>query len=238
MDIKAFFTLSYGLFVISSKHGDKMNGYIANTAFQVTAEPPKLAISCHKDNLTSEIILKSKAFSISVLEKETDPDLIGLFGYNSGKDKNKFEQTNYKLGKTGMPVVLDNAIACFECEVVDIIDVGTHFLFIGQVVEAELLNEKDPITYSYYRNIKKGLAPKNAPTYIDKSKLSNKPETANEEKKSDHPSFICEVCSYVYDPQLGDELQNIPPGTPFSELPDDWVCPICAAAKSDFVSEN
>jgi flavin reductase (DIM6/NTAB) family NADH-FMN oxidoreductase RutF/rubredoxin len=215
-----------------------MNGYIANTAFQVTAEPPKLAISCHKDNLSSEIILKSKAFSISVLEKETNPDLIGLFGYNSGKDKNKFAQTNYKLGKTGMPIVLDNTIAFFECEVVDVIDVGTHYMFIGQVVEAESLNEKEPITYAYYRNVKKGLAPKNAPTYVDKSKLDNEAKPAKEENKTDSQRFVCEVCSYVYDPEIGDENQNIPPGTPFAELPDDWVCPICAAAKSDFISEN
>lgn len=237
MDIKAFFKLSYGLFVISSKYGDKINGYIANTAFQVTAEPPKLAISCHKDNLSSDIILKSKGFSISVLEKETDPDLIGLFGYNSGKNKNKFEQTNYKYGKTGMPVVLDNTIAYFECEVVDVIDVGTHYLFIGQVVEAESLNESEPITYAYYRNVKKGMAPKNAPTYVDKSKLKDEVKPTKE-NKADGQRFVCEVCSYVYDPAVGDELQNIPPGTPFSELPDDWVCPICAAAKSDFVSEN
>lgn len=238
MDIKAFFTLSYGLFVISSKHGEKLNGYIANTAFQVTAEPPKLAISCHKDNLSSELILKSKAFSISVLEKETDPDLIGLFGYNSGKNKNKFEQANYKIGKTGMPIVLDNTIAYFECEVVDVIDVGTHYMFIGQVVEGELLNENEPITYAYYRNVKKGMAPKNAPTYVDKSKLQDKPDPINEVNNADSQRFVCEVCSYVYDPELGDENQNIPPGTSFVDLPDDWVCPICAAAKSDFVSEN
>ena len=236
MNIKAFFKLSYGLYIISSKAGDRMGGYIANTAFQVTADPPQIAISCHKDNATADIINKSRSFVISVLEKEADSELIGLFGYNSGKDKNKFEQINYTNGITGSPIVTDQCMAYFECEVVDQFDVGTHILFIGKVVDSKLLDEsKDPLTYAYYHEAKKGVAPKNAPTYIDKAKLE---KTTEEKNKDLGPSFICEVCGYTYDPEEGDTDQGILPGTPFSELPDDWVCPICAAAKSEFVSAN
>lgn len=240
MDIKAFFKLSYGLYIISSKTGDQMGGYVANTAFQVTAEPPQIAISCHKDNATASIINKSKSFAISVLEKEASAELIGLFGYNSSKDKNKFEDVKYSTAKTGSPIVTDESIAYFDCELVDQFDVGTHILFIGKVVDSKLLKEdEEALTYAYYREAKKGAAPKNAPTYIDKSKVESsevKPPVA--EGKDLGPSFICEVCSYSYDPTEGDDSQGIPPGTSFADLPDDWVCPICAAAKSDFVSEN
>ncbi len=232
MDIKAFFKLSYGLYVIGSKSGDKLNGYIANTAFQVTADPPQIAISCHKDNLSSKLINESKAFSISVLDQKADVGVIGNFGYNSGKEINKFEKVNYKTGKTGAPVLLDSTIAWFECEVVDSFDVGTHILFIGKVVDSELLDEsKEPLTYDYYHKEMKGKAPKNAPTYI-------KEDDKKDDSGTSGAKYECEVCGYVYDPAEGDESQGIPPGTPFEDLPDDWVCPVCAAAKSDFVSMN
>jgi rubredoxin len=137
-------------------------------------------------------------------------------------------------------LILTDSIATFECEVVDKFDVGTHIIFIGQVVEAELLDEsKDPLTYAYYRDVKKGLAPKNAPTYIDKEKLKDKDkEVTKEEQKDMGGNFICTICAYVYDPKLGDDTRGIPAGTSFEDLPDDWVCPVCAAAKSFFISEN
>jgi flavin reductase (DIM6/NTAB) family NADH-FMN oxidoreductase RutF/rubredoxin len=231
MDTKAFFKLSYGLYVISSKYGDKLNGYVANTAFQVTADPPQIAISCHKDNLSSELITKSKVFSISVLDQKADVGVIGNFGYNTGKEKEKFANVKYKTGKSGAPVLLDSTIAWFDCEVVDSFDVGSHILFIGKVIDSELLEENgEPLTYDYYHKEMKGKAPKNAPTYIKEDK---KEEVSGLGRK-----FECLVCGYVYDPSEGDEGQGIPPGTSFEDLPDDWVCPVCAAAKSDFVSLN
>ncbi len=236
IDIKAFFKLTYGLYVISSKSGDKLNGYVANTAFQVTAEPPQIAISCHKDNLTAKIIDESKVFSISVLEQDADLGVIGNFGHNSGKDKDKFKNVKYKTGQTGAPILLDSTIAYFDCEVVDSFDVGTHILFIGKVVNSEVFDEsKSPLTYDYYHKEMKGKAPKNAPTYIKEEKME---ETKKETTNNLGASFECTVCGYVYDPAEGDEVQGIPPGTPFADLPDDWECPICAAAKSEFISMN
>jgi flavin reductase (DIM6/NTAB) family NADH-FMN oxidoreductase RutF/rubredoxin len=240
MDTKAFHKLTYGLYIISSKNGDKINGYIGNTVFQVTSDPPQVAVSCHKDNLTSEYINSSKAFSISVLEKNSDAGLIGTFGYKSGKDENKFENTEFKSSENGIPIVTKNTIATFECEVVDQFDVGTHTLFIGKVINAEVLKEDaDPLTYAWYKTEMKGLAPKNAPTYVDTSKSVKEVDAGKTDGKKDFgPSFVCDVCSYEYDPAVGDESQGIPPGTPFADLPDDWVCPICAAAKSEFISMN
>jgi len=107
MNIEAFFKISYGLYAVCSKSGSKLNGYISNTVFQVTAEPAQFAISCSKNIFTTGIISESKTFSISVLEKDTGPNVI----YRSGRDTDKFTGLNYKTGKTGVPILLDNTIA-------------------------------------------------------------------------------------------------------------------------------
>ncbi len=241
MNLEAFFKMTYGIYLVSSKSGEELCGYIANTVFQVTAEPPQIAISCHKSNISAKIIESSGVFSVSVLDKETDAGLVGLFGYQTGNEDKKFERVKYTYGVTGSPIILTHSIAYFECEVVDKFDVGTHYLFIGKVVENKLLeSEKEPLTYDFFRSELKLMAPERAPTFIDKTKLQVEKEVQKQEK--DKPglgaNFVCTECSYIYDPSLGDDTQGIPPGTPFSELPEDWVCPICAAAKSKFISEN
>lgn len=232
--------MSYGLYIITSRHNEQLSGYVANTAFQVTADPPQIAISCHKDNVSASNIEDSGVFSISVLEKETDAGLIGLFGYQSNKAEEKFEKVQYKTGKTGAPIILTHAIAYYECEVVDRFDVGSHYLFIGKVVDSELLaKDKDALTYDYFRKEMKLAAPERAPTYVDKSKLKAKEEEKTPEANEDlRPNFICTICAYVYEPGLGDEAQGVAHGTSFADVPKDWICPICAAAKSAFVSGN
>lgn len=242
IQLEAFFKMTYGIYLVSSHNGDSLSGYIANTVFQVTAEPPQIAISCHKDNKSAGTIDKSGVFSISVLEKNTDPGLIGLFGYQSGDESEKFNRVNYKIGKNGAPIILSNAVATFECKVVDKFDVGTHFLFIGEVTSNELLSEeKESLTYSYFRDNMKLAAPERAPTYIDKKKLQKeqrefeKTEASSEQAGS---NYLCPICAYVYEPAKGDETQGIESGTSFEDLPDDWICPVCAAAKSVFISEN
>ena len=239
MNIESFFTLSYGLFIVSTESHGKKNGYVANTAFQVTATSAQLAISCNKDNLTSRLIGESGYFSLSVLEKEASKEIIGRFGYKSGKEVDKFENTQYFVTQNGVPVVTQDAVSWFECKVVQTIDVGTHLLFIGEVLDGDVLEkDKEPITYDYYRKVRHGLSPKNAPTYIDKTKLK-KPE--GQEEKSDvnvsvksMQKWECIVCGHIYDPAEGDPDSGIAPGTAFEDLPDDWVCPDCGAEKSDF----
>jgi flavin reductase (DIM6/NTAB) family NADH-FMN oxidoreductase RutF/rubredoxin len=231
MNVETFFKITYGLYVVSSKSGDKMSGFISNTVSQVTADPAQLAITCSKNNFTTSLISQSKIIGISVLQKETSAETIGNFGYKSGKDFNKFENTEFKFGKTGSPILLKDAIACFECEVVQTIDVGTHLIFIGKVIDGEILNDSlEPLTYAYYRDIKKGKAPKNAPTYVDPEKLIKK-EIANSDK------YKCSACGYLYDPENGDNTHDIKEGTSFEDLPDDWTCPICGADKSFFHKE-
>lgn len=231
MNIEAFFKLSYGLYVIAAPDKDGIAGYVANTAFQVTAEPPQIAISCHKENYSFGAIAASKQFSVSVLQRNAGNDVIKL-GYTSQRDGDKFSGLMTRKSSAGTPVVLDDCIAWFDCRLVQSLDVGTHVLFIGEIVENELVNKfADPLTYAHYREVRKGFSPKNAPTYVDKEKL---PDTAAG-TSSGMKTWVCPACGYVYDPAEGDPDSGIAPGTAFEDIPDDWICPVCGIGKSGFI---
>ena len=221
INFEALFKISYGLYIVCSGDNKTGNGFISNTVFQVTSEPAQFAACCNKNNFTAEFIEKYGNFSISVLHQNTNPEIFSKFGYKSGRDFNKLEGTDLKYGKTGVPVVLNDSVAYLECKVVKKIDVGTHWLFIGELKDAKILDQaNEVITYDYYRRVRKGLSPKNAPTYIDKSKLETK------EDKSDSGVYECTSCGYIYD--------EIEESVKFSDLPDDWECPVCGAGKEDF----
>jgi len=231
MDSKTLHKISYGLYVICSKNDNKINGQIANAIFQVTSKPPTIAISINKQNLTHEFIEKSKLFTVSVLSEKTPMSFIGNFGFKSGRDIDKFENINYKLSKEKVPIVLDNALACIQSNVIDKLDVGTHTIFIGSVEDAEILTDDKPMTYEYYHEVKGGFSPKTAPTYSEEIDKKEK----KEEKKMD--KYVCKICGYVYDPEKGDPDNGVEPGTKFEDIPDSWVCPICGASKEDFRKE-
>lgn len=166
MNEEALFTLSYGVYIVSSKKGEEYNGQASNTVFQVTAEPPKIAVCINKENLTHSYIKKSGVFNISVLGEKCTMRFIGRFGFKSGREINKFDNIDYFTGKNGAPVVKENSIAYLECEVESSLDVGTHTLFIGRVKEADILNSDcPPMTYDYYHSELKGKEPETAPTY-------------------------------------------------------------------------
>ena len=222
MDPKALYKLSYGLYLITSKKGEQINGQTANALIQVTAEPPAIAIGLNKKNLTNEYIKESKVFAVSILSQDTPINLIGQFGFKSGRDTNKFDQVNYKLGKTKAPIVLDNTLAYLEVKVTQEMDVGTHTIFVGEVVESEVLKDGEPMTYAYYHQVKRGTTPKTAPTY------------RKEEKKPGAAKYQCTICSYTYDPEKGDPDGDIATGTPFEDIPDSWTCPVCGASKDQF----
>ena len=241
MKVKAFHKLSYGLYLIASEYQGKKSGYIANTAFQVTSEPPQMAISCHKDNFSAQIILNSGAFSVSVLKREVNMKIIGDFGFMSSTDINKFAGINYLKGLSGSPIVTDSAVAWFDCKVVKSIDLGSHYLIIGEVIDSDELSDEEPLTYQYYREKYKMFSPKNSPTYIEKSKLeaeaSATAEIAEEPEHEhifDGENYICQICGYSYNPEEGDPTMGIPPGTPFEKLPEDYKCPVCNASKEYF----
>ncbi len=164
-DPKALYTLSYGLYTVTSHLGGKLNGQIANTVFQVTSEPPRIAVTINKNNLTHEYISKSGVFGISVLDQTTPMSFIGLFGFKSGREVDKLSQVAFEEGATGCPLVTENALAVLEAKLSGKIDVGTHTVFIGDVVGARVLRQGIPLTYAYYHENIKGKTPKNAPTF-------------------------------------------------------------------------
>lgn len=235
MNTEAFFKITYGLYIVSSKDGNNYNGHISNTVFQVTADPPQFVVATHKNNLTTSYIEKSQLFSVSILEQNVDLDFLGPWGFKSGKNVDKFKGISYMLGKTGVPIVLEKTIAWLECEVVEKIDTGTHILYIGKVVDAEILNnQSNPLTYKYYRDVVKGLSPENSPTYTgDKHEKKHADNAVAQPGKA--KKYQCTVCGFIYDPEEGDPHAGIAPGTAFEDIPDDWTCPICGVSKKDFV---
>jgi flavin reductase (DIM6/NTAB) family NADH-FMN oxidoreductase RutF/rubredoxin len=224
MNLKALYKLGYGLYVVCSRTGNKLNGQIANTVFQITSEPPTIAVSINKNNLTHELIKESKVLAVSVLSQGTPLPFIGHFGFKSGRDIDKLEGINYKMGETQAPVITDNTLAYLEARVIQEVDVRTHTIFIGELVGADVIEEGEPMTYAYYHQVKRGTTPRTAPSYIEERK----------EAKPKMPKYECTVCAYIYDPELGDPDGDIKPGTPFEEIPDDWVCPVCGASKDQF----
>jgi len=229
IDSKAFYDISYGLYVVTSIEGGKMNGQIANTVFQVSGRPAKVAVSISKENLTHDYIMASKVLAVSTLEEETPMPFIGLFGFKSGRDIDKLSQAAHTIGVTGCPCVTEHTLSYLEGTVIDSADAGTHTVFIVEVKAAKVLKKGTPLTYAYYQDVKKGKASKNAPTYKGEAPLSEP-----EKKETTMQKYECSVCGYIYDPENGDADGNIPAGTPFENLPEDWSCPVCGASKSDF----
>jgi flavin reductase (DIM6/NTAB) family NADH-FMN oxidoreductase RutF/rubredoxin len=222
---------SYGMYIVCAARDGKLNGQIVNTVFQITSEPPTVSVSINKQNLTHEYIQAGKAFTVSILPEETPMPFIGLFGFKSGRDIDKLATVKYKMGGTGAPILLDNSLGYLECEVVGSMDVGTHTIFIGKVVDAMTLQQGSPMTYEYYHSMKGGKAPKTAPTYVKEENAAEKPA---EKTGGTMDKYVCTVCGYIYDPEQGDPASGVKPGTSFENVPDSWVCPICGAPKTAF----
>ncbi len=226
IDPKAFRFVSYGLYVVASRDGKRLNGQIANSVLQVSSQPPQVAVVLNKENLTHEFVSKSGVFAVSILEEGTSMPFIGLFGFKSGREVDKLSQVTFEEGDTGAPLVLDHALAVMEARVVKTLDVGTHTLFVGEVVGARVVKDGTPMTYAYYHQVKGGKSPKRALTYQE--------EAPKAEVPSGGGKYVCDVCGYIYDPAKGDPDNGVLPGTPFEALPADWVCPVCGAGKESF----
>ncbi len=230
MDRMALQKCSYGVYVIAAQADGKLNGQIANTVFQVTSDPATVAVCINRNNLTHELIGKSRAFSISVLSEEAPMPFIGRFGFKSGRDTEKLDGVQYKAGTTKSPIVLEHATSYMDCELIGSLDVDTHTIFVGRVVDAEVVGAGEPMTYAYYHKVKGGKSPKAAPTYAGPVE-EPKPQV---KEAGTMASYKCVVCGYIYDPAEGDSAAGIPAGTAFEDLPDSWVCPVCGAPKTEF----
>lgn len=209
MNNKIFRSMSYGVYVISTLDGEKATGCIANSAMQITSSPATLAVSINHDNYTNSCIEKSGKFALSILSESSDPGIIGQFGFQTGKDIYKFSTVPCML-KEGVAVVKDSC-GYIVCKVIDKMETATHTVFLGEVIDCDVLGDAPAMTYAYYHNVIKGKSPKNAPTYLP------------EEESSDTAKWVCSICGYVYEGDI-----------PFEELPADFVCPVCKQGKDKF----
>ena len=184
----ALFKLSYGLYVLTAREGDKDNGCIINVAPQLTDTPLQMLVSVNKQNYTHGMIARTGLFNVSLLTEHTPLHIIQHFGFQSGKDMNKFENSLTDMrSSSGLRSVPRYTNAYLSGKVSQTVDLGTHTLFIAEITESVLLNNDPSLTYDYYhRNIK----PKPAA-----------PAASGEGKKR----WVCQTCGYVYE---GDEVPD------------------------------
>ncbi|MCX5866351.1 MAG: flavin reductase family protein [Proteobacteria bacterium] len=168
MDNQVLQKIGYGVYIICSKKGDRLNGQTANALIQVTAEPKRIAMGLNRQNLTHEFIRESGVFTVSIVAQDAPLNLIGRFGFKSGRDQDKFAGLNYQLAVNGCPYLVDNIVGYLEGKIVGELDAGTHTVFLGEVTEGKILQEAVPMTYAYYHEVKRGTTPKSAPTYVEK----------------------------------------------------------------------
>lgn len=174
--------LSYGLFVLTAKTGEKLNGCITNTAIQVTTEPNQIAFAVNKANLTHDMVKESGRFVISIISEKAEFSLFKHFGFQSGRNVDKFADfDSYKLTESGIPYITAGINAYLEGEVVSASDLGTHTLFVCKVTDMEVLTEDASATYAYYH-----------------ANIKPKPQ---EVKKTEEGKVIwrCTICGYEYE---------------------------------------
>ncbi len=185
MNNKAMYNLTYGLFVLTTKLGERSQGCIINTAIQVTSTPNRISITVSKENLTHSVLAYTKEFNISVLSEEADFDTFKHFGFQSGRDTDKFAgYPHAEIAPNGMPYITKGTNAYLSGKVIDMIDLGTHTMFIADVTDSEVLSDVPSATYAYYQS-------------------NIKPKT--QAKPSEKSGYRCKVCGYVYE---GDELPD------------------------------
>lgn len=173
MDITALFQLSYGIYYITSHEGERHAGCVVNTVFQLTADPVTIGVSVAKENQTYDFIENTGTIGVTIIGESADSKMLGKFGYRSGRDIDKFADTRFHLGVNGDALIDEAAVAQMDCTVVNKLDMGTHVLYVAKVDEAENCEHTDsPMTYRYYREVKKGQSSKFAPTYVNPVELA------------------------------------------------------------------
>ncbi|MCX7615240.1 MAG: flavin reductase [Clostridiales bacterium] len=207
MDKAALFKISYGLYLVGVATKNRKNGCIINTAIQVTSIPERVTVTLQKQNLTHDLIMEKGSMALSILSNDCPIDTITAFGMKSGRDVDKFSGVEHKTDSNGNPYIEAESTAVLTLNVFDQRDLGSHTMFFCDVADALLLNNKKPMTYDLYRDLKGGKKTSAVPD-------GNPPKT----------EWICSVCHYKYDGEI-----------PFEDLPDDYVCPVCKKPKSVFV---
>lgn len=178
----AMFCIPYGLYVVTSNVGGRDNGCVSNTLEQVTSSPNQVSVCLNKLNLTTEMIQSSGVFTASILSEKADFDLIRRFGFQSGRDVDKFEGfSGFKRLDNGTVAVTSGTNSYISVRVTQTVDLGTHLLFIGEVTEMAVLTDVASLTYSYYQE-----------------HIKPRPEEAAG-KASGQTAWRCRICGYVYE---------------------------------------
>ena len=181
MNQAAMFQLSYGLFVLSGKNGEKDNGCIVNTVPQITTTPTRISIAVNKDNFTHDMIKDTGSFNVSILSEEVTFDIFKHFGFQSGRDVDKLKNfSDYERSSNGIFYLNKYANAFLSASVAETVDLGTHTMFIADVTDGEVLSQVPSVTYAYYH---KHIKPQ-----------------PQETKKT---GWRCKICGYIYE---GEEL--------------------------------
>ena len=182
MGANAMHKFSYGLFVLTAREDGKDNGCIINTAMQVTNDPKQVSICVNKANYTAGMIERTRKFNISFLNQDAKFDIFQRFGFQSGKDTDKFAGFfDLKRSPNELYYITKGTNAFASVYVTEVVDLGTHLMFIGTVVGEEVFNDVPTVTYQYYfENIK----PK--PGAADKKKVG----------------WICKICGYIYEGEV------------------------------------
>ena len=180
MDKKAIYNLTYGVFMLSTKCGDTVNGCITNTCMQVANSPTRIAISVLNTNYTCDLIKKSGVFALSLLSEDCTFETIKHFGFQSGRDVDKFEALKMPVDCNGIPYMGWHACAVISGKVLEQTDLGSHTLFIAEVEDAVLINDNKPLTYADYQN-----------------RVKPKPEKKVEERPI--IGWKCRICNHIYE---------------------------------------
>jgi ferric-chelate reductase [NAD(P)H] len=165
IDPTALFSMSYGMYIVSSRLPEKLNGQVANAAMQTTAAPATVCVCLNRENLTETCVRETGLFAVSVLQDETPMPFIGTFGFKSGRDIDKFTGVDYIMGDLNIPIVKEWCLSALEAKVTGILDLKTHTLFVGEIVSTRSFKVGSPLTYANYHLIKRGKSPKTAPTF-------------------------------------------------------------------------
>lgn len=235
VDFAALNTVTYGLYILTARDGERRNGCVINTLVQVALTPCQVSVSVNKANLTHEMVMKIGQFAVAVLERDTPLKFIGTFGFRSGRDYDKFASAAYRDGVTGCPLMTEHTLATIEAKVRTAVDCGSHTTFVADVVASRLVKPGEPLIYAYYHQVKGGKTGKNSPTYAASKAAEN---ARLSERSKTMKKYVCQVCGYVYDPAAGDPDTGVAAGTPFEKLPEDWLCPVCGASKDQFEPEG
>ena len=207
-----------GLYVVSASDGEVESGCVINTGLQLTSTPLQVMVAVNKENYTEGVIGRAGHFALTVLTEECDMPYIGRFGFQSGADVAKYDFEDTLRTELGDPYTAQFAAAVLACKVVQRLDVGTHVVYVGEVVDAEVLSDANPLTYAYYHSVLKGKTPPKASSFVAEEPAASEGEKTAGEKTY---TFRCAICGY-----------EVTVDTP--ELPEGFSCEVCGVGADLF----